>query len=88
MIVKPGIQKGRKKDIDENKNTCIRNYCDEIWWVKFQGPNDEVRQLANTFNVMLSRLQDAFQKVKYALEMHRNFVADGSHELRTPLTTL
>jgi signal transduction histidine kinase len=37
---------------------------------------------------MLSRLQDAFQKVEHALEMQRNFVADVSHELRTPLTTL
>lgn len=56
--------------------------------VKYQGPNDEVGQLANTFNAMLSRLQDAFQKVEHALEMQRNFVADVSHELRTPLTTL
>jgi signal transduction histidine kinase len=37
---------------------------------------------------MLSRLQDAFQKVEHSLEMQRNFVADVSHELRTPLTTL
>lgn len=56
--------------------------------VHYQGPNDEVGQLANTFNAMLSRLQDAFQKVEHALEMQRNFVADVSHELRTPLTTL
>ena len=56
--------------------------------VNYQGPNDEVGQLANTFNAMLSRLQDAFQKVEHALEMQRNFVADVSHELRTPLTTL
>lgn len=56
--------------------------------VAYQGPADEVGQLANTFNSMLSRLQDAFQKVEHALEMQRNFVADVSHELRTPLTTL
>ncbi|MDO9084651.1 MAG: HAMP domain-containing sensor histidine kinase [Anaerolineaceae bacterium] len=56
--------------------------------VQHQGPNDEVGQLANTFNAMLSRLQDAFQKVEHSLEMQRNFVADVSHELRTPLTTL
>jgi len=37
---------------------------------------------------MLSRLQDAYQKVEHALRMQRNFVADVSHELRTPLTTL
>jgi signal transduction histidine kinase len=56
--------------------------------VEYRGPPDEVGQLANTFNSMLSRLQDAFQKVEHALEMQRNFVADVSHELRTPLTTL
>lgn len=56
--------------------------------VDYSGPNDEVGQLANTFNSMLSRLQDAFQKVEHALQMQRDFVADVSHELRTPLTTL
>ena len=56
--------------------------------VTYTGPPDEVGQLANTFNSMLSRLQDAFQKVEHSLEMQRDFVADVSHELRTPLTTL
>ncbi|MBN1147181.1 MAG: HAMP domain-containing histidine kinase [Anaerolineales bacterium] len=56
--------------------------------VAYRGPQDEVGRLANTFNQMLSRLQDAYQKVEYSLEQQRNFVADVSHELRTPLTTL
>lgn len=56
--------------------------------VDHSGPEDEVGHLANTFNQMLSRLQDAYQKVEHSLEMQRNFVADVSHELRTPLTTL
>lgn len=56
--------------------------------VDYTGPQDEVGQLANTFNLMLTRLQEAYQKVEHALEMQRNFVADVSHELRTPLTTL
>jgi two-component system, OmpR family, sensor kinase len=56
--------------------------------VDYQGPQDEVGQLASTFNSMLARLQDAFQKVEHALQMQRDFVADVSHELRTPLTTL
>ncbi len=56
--------------------------------VDYTGPPDEVGQLASTFNAMLSRLQEAFQKVEHSLQMQRDFVADVSHELRTPLTTL
>ena len=56
--------------------------------VLYTGPPDEVGQLASTFNSMLSRLQDAFQKVEHSLQMQRDFVTDVSHELRTPLTTL
>lgn len=52
------------------------------------GPNDEVRQLAVTFNTMLTELETAYRQVEHALEAQRRFVADASHELRTPLTTL
>ena len=43
--------------------------------------SDEIAQLANTFNSMLDRVQEAF-------EVQRNFVANASHELRTPLTII
>ena len=56
--------------------------------VDYNGPNDEVGQLAKTFNTMLEQLEEAYQKVSGALEMQRDFLADVSHELRTPLTTL
>lgn len=56
--------------------------------VDYTGPPDEVGQLANTFNSMLGRLQEAYKKVEHSLQMQRDFVADVSHELRTPLTTL
>jgi signal transduction histidine kinase len=56
--------------------------------VDYIGPQDEVGNLANTFNQMLARLQDAYQKLEHSLQMQRDFVADVSHELRTPLTTL
>jgi len=56
--------------------------------VDYKGPNDEIGQLASTFNSMLARLQNAYQGVSRALKMQRDFVADVSHELRTPLTTI
>lgn len=56
--------------------------------VSHRGPQDEVGQLATTFNAMLARLQEAHQQTSYALDAQRNFLADVSHELRTPLTTL
>ncbi len=43
--------------------------------------NDEIGQLTDTFNRMLSRLQSAFG-------FQQRFVADSSHELRTPLTVI
>lgn len=56
--------------------------------VDYSGPNDEVGQLATTFNNMLTQLQAAYLQVEETLQAHRRFVADASHELRTPLTTL
>ncbi len=45
------------------------------------GPRDELRQLADTIDGLLQRLEAAF-------EAQRRFVANASHELRTPLTTM
>lgn len=43
--------------------------------------NDEVRQLGETLNAMLDRLQDALQR-------ERRLISDAGHELRTPLALL
>ncbi len=51
-------------------------------------PNDEIGQLATTFNDMLTELQAAYVQVEQSLQAQRRFVADASHELRTPLTTI
>jgi len=46
-----------------------------------ENAQDEFGQLAIVFNDTLSRLQDAFERL-------RRFTADASHELRTPLTAM
>jgi len=45
------------------------------------GPRDELRELADTFDDMLDRLQAAFVA-------QQRFIANASHELRTPLTVI
>ncbi|WP_425568532.1 sensor histidine kinase [Nonomuraea antimicrobica] len=47
--------------------------------IALEGPSDELKELADTFDAMLTRLNVAF-------DTQRRFVANASHELRTPLT--
>ncbi len=56
--------------------------------VDYVGPNDEIGQLATTFNSMLTELQASYLQVEQSLQTQKRFVADASHELRTPLTTI
>jgi signal transduction histidine kinase len=49
--------------------------------IALQGPRDELRELADTFDTMLERLGRAFAS-------QRQFIANASHELRTPLTVM
>lgn len=51
------------------------------WTQRIRTPhsNDEIGQLASTFNDMIGRLEVSFRQI-------RQFSADASHELRTPLT--
>lgn len=48
--------------------------------IPVSGPRDEMRELAETFNDMLARLERAF-------EAQQRFAANASHELRGPMTT-
>ena len=45
------------------------------------GPRDELKELSDTFDQMLARLEAAFQS-------QRHFIANASHELRTPLAIM
>src|ERR671930_1637360 len=49
--------------------------------IGLEGPRDELKELADTFDGMLERLSAAFAS-------QRRFVANASHELRTPLTVI
>jgi signal transduction histidine kinase len=49
--------------------------------IELDGPDDELKRLADTFDSMLGRLDIAFAS-------QRRFVADASHELRTPLAII
>jgi signal transduction histidine kinase len=49
--------------------------------IALEGPRDELKELADTFDGMLERLSGAFAS-------QRRFVANASHELRTPLTVI
>ena len=47
--------------------------------IALTGPHDEIKELADTFDLMLERLDHSF-------DGQRRFIANASHELRTPLT--
>jgi signal transduction histidine kinase len=49
-------------------------------------PDDELKDLADTIDGLLARLEGAFDTQKDALDAQRRFVANASHELRGPLT--
>jgi signal transduction histidine kinase len=49
--------------------------------IALDGPDDELKQLADTFDSMLARLEAGFER-------ERAFVRNASHELRTPLSVI
>ena len=49
--------------------------------INHEGPEDELKNLADTFDSMIDRIERGF-------ESQRRFVQDASHELRTPLAAI
>lgn len=60
------------------ENIGINNLKERI---DIKGPDDELKRLSSTFNNMIDRLQDAFER-------QNQFVSDASHELRTPIAVI
>ena len=59
-------------------NISINNLKERI---DIAGSDDELKRLANTFNKMIDRLQNSFNR-------QVQFVSDASHELRTPIAVI
>ncbi|MCX4824490.1 HAMP domain-containing histidine kinase [Streptomyces sp. NBC_01142] len=54
---------------------------DGVWGrIAAKGPDDELKELGDTIDALLARLETAF-------DSQRRFIANASHELRTPLAT-
>lgn len=67
--------------------TDITNHAQELGEstldqrINLQGPDDELKRLADTIDDMLERLEQSF-------ESQKRFAAQASHELRTPLAVI
>jgi signal transduction histidine kinase len=64
------------RQITKTANRVADRRLDER--IALDGPDDEIKELADTIDAMLERLDRAF-------DAQRRFVANASHELRTPL---
>jgi signal transduction histidine kinase len=76
------VSKNMLKPIDNitrtAENISINNLKERI---ELKGPEDELKRLGNTFNGMIDRLQESFNR-------QIQFVSDASHELRTPIAVI
>jgi heavy metal sensor kinase len=82
VIVGYFMAKKSLKPVDQIRKAAVKissSNLDER--IDIKGRKDELSRLAETFNAMISRLKDSFQRIN-------QFSIDVSHELKTPLTIL
>ncbi len=63
------------------RSARVLNPSEPGWGLPEPGTHDELDELARSFNDLLGRLRDAYDR-------QRDFAGDASHQLRTPLTAL
>ena len=82
IVVGYFMAKKTMKPVDQIRRTAVKitsSNLDER--IELKGRKDELGRLAETFNAMIARLKDSFQRIN-------QFSIDVSHELKTPLTIL
>ena len=82
IIVGYFMAKKSLKPVDQIRKAAVKissTNLDER--INIKGRRDELGRLAETFNAMIARLKDSFQRIN-------QFSIDVSHELKTPLTIL
>jgi heavy metal sensor kinase len=82
IVVGYFMAKKALKPVDQIRRAAVKissSNLDEK--IDIGGRRDELGRLAETFNAMIGRLKDAFQRIN-------QFSIDVSHELKTPLTIL
>ncbi|MEN6615654.1 MAG: ATP-binding protein [Syntrophorhabdus sp.] len=82
IVVGYFMAKKTMKPVDQIRRAAVKissSNLDER--IELKGRKDELGRLAETFNAMISRLKDSFQRIN-------QFSIDVSHELKTPLTIL
>jgi signal transduction histidine kinase len=76
------ISKKMLSPIKKIRNTAKRITIEDLSKrIDISGPNDDLKDLAITFNDMIDRLDTSFKK-------QNRFVSDASHELRTPIAVI
>lgn len=76
------VSKKMLEPIKKIRNTAERISIEDLSErIDVSGPNDDLKDLAITFNDMIDRLDKSFKK-------QTRFVSDASHELRTPIAVI